>query len=203
MNQIYCTKAFDTIDLDDDIIPFKPTCDDFRQMTKNNLLEYARVLGKKFNKSMPKDSMTKLLMKVRSEEDKDDTDSAKDDSDSDKGKAKIQDSWKNIVGYMWAEEKKNWRECEKPQDHIYQDFKTIDKFIFGNEYISDSDGEEDSDDEESDHHDDKGKGSNEVEDKVEEDDYIIVQKFNKEDTEAVHGDKFDMPMTDDQWKGSK
>ena len=34
------------------------------------------------------------------------------------------------VLYMWAEEKKNWREADKPQDHIYHDLKIIDKFIF-------------------------------------------------------------------------
>ena len=69
------------------------------------------------------------------------------DNKDDKGKAKIQDSWKNTVGVMWNEGKKNWEECDKPQDHIYHDLKTIDKFIFGDEYISDSDssGEDDID----------------------------------------------------------
>ena len=68
LNQIYCTKAFGIIDLDDDIIPFKPIVDDLRELTKNNLLEHARVLGKKFNnKPMLKDSMIKLFKGVVSD----------------------------------------------------------------------------------------------------------------------------------------
>ena len=68
LNQIYCRKAFGIIDLDDDIIPFKPIVDDLRELTKNNLLEHARVLGKKFNnKPMLKDSMIKLFKGVVSD----------------------------------------------------------------------------------------------------------------------------------------
>ena len=51
LNQICCTKAFGTIDLDDDLIPFKPTHDDLAKLTKDNLITYAKVEQPKTNKT--------------------------------------------------------------------------------------------------------------------------------------------------------
>ena len=48
---IYCTKAFGTIDLDDDISPFKPTSDDLAKLTKGNLITYAKVEQPNNNKT--------------------------------------------------------------------------------------------------------------------------------------------------------
>ena len=77
-----------------------------------------------------------------------------DKGENDNDKAKIQDedvkkAWKNIVGNMWATEKKHWRGCGKPHDdHNYLDLKIIDKFIWGSEYVTDSEvSETDSEDE--------------------------------------------------------
>ena len=45
--------------------------------------------------------------------------------------------------------------------------------------------------------------SNVIVKNMDDEDYNIVRKFNKEDIEAAHGDKFDMPMSDDEWKEFK
>ena len=56
-------EMFDTIDTDDDLKPYAPVKTDFDKMTKESLIDYARILGVKFNRqSMPKASMVRLLV---------------------------------------------------------------------------------------------------------------------------------------------
>jgi hypothetical protein len=63
-------EMFDTIVVADDLKPYTPVKTDLDKMTKENLIDYARILGVKFNRqSMPKASMVKLLVEFMDKND--------------------------------------------------------------------------------------------------------------------------------------
>ena len=57
-------KAFETIDLKADLIPFSPTYEDLNKFTKDHLKKYALVLGIKLERSMLKVAMIKNLLEA-------------------------------------------------------------------------------------------------------------------------------------------
>ena len=74
-------EAFETIDLDGDLIPYKPTSDDLEKFTEDILIAYGQKLGVSLEKKgMKKDEMIKLLM-----QDLEKSFEGKDDSYNDSG----------------------------------------------------------------------------------------------------------------------
>ena len=66
----------------------------------------------------------------------------------------MREAWTNLVEYMGATERNHWIENGRPNDHIYNDFRTINRFLNENNnpgnFLDEDDSDDDDDDDDED-----------------------------------------------------